>query len=705
MKRLFVGTLAALAWATCTLPLSGAEGFLDRLSARPGDTVTVYFSGPAHGIEVYHSIDFGNQVLIAQSGTIPGQWQSVPTGSYASAPSSPSVELTGTISLEAWIQPTYHAGGFNGILTKYSNPGDTAYGIYLMPTRQLSFYLGETGVFSETNRLLTTNPISLWEWTHVVATYDGSTKRIYLNGELDVSQDRTGAIFDTDEPVRVASFGSAGLAGSFFDGVIDAPAIYDRALTPGEISKRYRQRGQHLTGSILPGCVARWSFDELRGTVLADDSGNDNALALVNNATRSVAGPEPGNPLPLSLLQGTNMPERTPNPAIRFASDDAFNPPWTPSWSFVVPPGSPSGFYGVAIRTASGIAGVLPLVVNPDPGAKAPIAVLANANTWAAYNRWGHGKSQPECLYTRHLDGTVVYYIGLRQPNPGGEMQVHTPGGGFTDLVGAERYLTAWLPQNGYAFDLYTDIDLHRDPHLLDDYEVFMIQGHSEYWTHEEVDRVEAFLNAGGDVVNLSGNTMWSIVSYNADYTIMEGRKHPWSITGLIPPSERWHSQRANVLGGTFRCVGRPEHAILGTGYGIIVWSPNFGFYAVLEPNHWVFAGTGLNLYDTFGDSGLNGGGILGHEMDVTDPQWSPPNIEILAIGAGFGGAATQLHITDCETRQTPGVQFGGEMTYYDHPGGGGVFSAPTVAYGGALPVDAAAAQVLRNVLDRFLAQ
>ncbi len=43
-------------------------------------------------------------------------------------------------------------------------------------------------------------------------------------------------------------------------------------------------------------------------------------------------------------------------------------------------------------------------------------------------------------------------------------------------------------------------------------------------------------------------------------------------------------------------------------------------------------------------------------------------------------------------------------MTYFDHRGGGGVFGIPSVTAGGGLVVDAIASQVLRNVLDRFLA-
>ena len=44
-------------------------------------------------------------------------------------------------------------------------------------------------------------------------------------------------------------------------------------------------------------------------------------------------------------------------------------------------------------------------------------------------------------------------------------------------------------------------------------------------------------------------------------------------------------------------------------------------------------------------------------------------------------------------------------MTYYEHPAGGGVFSAGSLSFGGSLVVDAVLQQVVRNVLDEFLAR
>ena len=117
-------------------------------------------------------------------------------------------------------------------------------------------------------------------------------------------------------------------------------------------------------------------------------------------------------------------------------------------------------------------------------------------------------------------------------------------------------------------------------------------------------------------------------------------------------------------------------------------------------PRHWVFAGTDVREGTRFGINSLNGNAILGHEIDVVQFDWSPPNTKILAIGSF--SAAPELLIGNCQTRATRSRTTASGMIYFDHPGGGAVFGAPTIAFGGSVMVDALASRVLRNVLDRF---
>ena len=72
-------------------------------------------------------------------------------------------------------------------------------------------------------------------WTHVVASWDGETMRLYKNG-VEVGSLAKGGTLSTNPTVKV-SIGNqpAGTGDRPFDGLIDDVRIYDRALSQEEI--------------------------------------------------------------------------------------------------------------------------------------------------------------------------------------------------------------------------------------------------------------------------------------------------------------------------------------------------------------------------------------------------------------------------------------------------------------------------------------
>jgi hypothetical protein len=75
-------------------------------------------------------------------------------------------------------------------------------------------------------------------WTHIAATFDGTTKRLYLNGEEVASGVATLGTPDAAS-VRVGTSGTCGEFGQEFRGLIDEVEIHDRALSRGEIQSIY----------------------------------------------------------------------------------------------------------------------------------------------------------------------------------------------------------------------------------------------------------------------------------------------------------------------------------------------------------------------------------------------------------------------------------------------------------------------------------
>ncbi len=138
------------------------------------------------------------------------------------------------------------------------------------------------------------NPIGVW--SYVALTYDGSTLQLFVNGSQVASRATTGTIETTENPLW---FGGNHPYGEYFHGLIDEARIYDRALTQEEIRadmgipvaarSAARARANVVAGSRagrLPGAgpVGAYSFDEGRGTSVADDSGNGNVGRIIGAA-------------------------------------------------------------------------------------------------------------------------------------------------------------------------------------------------------------------------------------------------------------------------------------------------------------------------------------------------------------------------------------------------------------------------------------
>ena len=69
-------------------------------------------------------------------------------------------------------------------------------------------------------------------WTHMAATYDGSTVRLFINGVQVASAAFSGSITSSTNPLRI---GGNSIWGEYFQGMIDEVRIYNRALSQPEI--------------------------------------------------------------------------------------------------------------------------------------------------------------------------------------------------------------------------------------------------------------------------------------------------------------------------------------------------------------------------------------------------------------------------------------------------------------------------------------
>ena len=75
-------------------------------------------------------------------------------------------------------------------------------------------------------------PMARNTWTHLAATYDGATLRLYVNGMLVASVARTGSLATSTNPLQI---GGDSIYGQYFRGTIDEVRVYNVALTAAQI--------------------------------------------------------------------------------------------------------------------------------------------------------------------------------------------------------------------------------------------------------------------------------------------------------------------------------------------------------------------------------------------------------------------------------------------------------------------------------------
>jgi hypothetical protein len=171
-----------------------------------------------------------------------------------------------SITMTAWILPGNGALGLGGssVISKMNNAGDGEVFAMIANDYRLRFRLDGVDMISH-------HIFRLDEWVHVAMVYDGTDKRIYINGLLEedlqgipLTQAKTDPI---DGSMNAVQLGRRGDGSQFFNGFIDEVQIFKRALSDVEVAGIYAA----VTPSNPGG--SGLSFTDITET--ADTSGPD----------------------------------------------------------------------------------------------------------------------------------------------------------------------------------------------------------------------------------------------------------------------------------------------------------------------------------------------------------------------------------------------------------------------------------------------
>ncbi len=177
--------------------------------------------------------------------------------SYIRVQNSSLINLTGSFTLEAWVNPSTLSGLSKGIFAKGSSLGSSLkYGLRVQSSGRVDL------VTNGSLRLVSTpaHPVKINEWTHVSATYNNSTNKfsIYINGILD-----TNTILAAAPPSNSDSL-FIGISGGTtpFKGLLDEVRIWNRELSATEVLK-YMRTSLETASGIYAGLVFSMPFQNI----------------------------------------------------------------------------------------------------------------------------------------------------------------------------------------------------------------------------------------------------------------------------------------------------------------------------------------------------------------------------------------------------------------------------------------------------------
>jgi N,N-dimethylformamidase len=752
-------------------------GYSDPLSVTPGEAVRfmVSTSLPSYRAEIVRLIHGdrspegpGYKADLVDSpinGEYPGRYQALHAGSYVRVPDSAALRVTGSLSLTAWIYPTTPSKGLQGILTKWAGSRG-GYGLFVDETGALALWLGEPG--GGVTVVGSGTPMRRATWYFVAGVYDAERGVAFVRqearepwpdeGSAATVEARVGVrlLGAGDTPLLIAAYGGdqagdSSTVGGHFNGKIDRPALFGKALGPGELARLRDDAPPPAAAALL----AAWDFAvDTSSTVVRDASGADHHGSTVNLPMRAVTGHN---------WSGTQQCHRlAPEEygAIHFHDDDLDDARWQADFTLTIPDSLRSGFYAARLR-AGDHEDHVPFFVRPRKGSpRARIAFLAPTVSYICYANehlsWQNPRTpaafsniesllQPEdryivqqrllSHYDHHSDGSGVCYASRRRPLANMRPDYRLPLTRAPHQLGADLHLIDWLEAKGYEYDVITDEDLHWEGHeLLDPYSVVLTGSHPEYWTTPMHDGLLAYQRAGGRLMYLGGNGMFWITSIASELPhVVELRRG--QSDGMIwesAPGEYYHATTGEY-GGLWRHRGRPPQRVAGVGFTAQGFDRSLPYRrtpASFDPRV-AFVFEDIESDDVIGDYGLVMGGAAGFEIDRADVLLgTPPHAFILATATGFSEVYEGfpedwlMEEYQQELRQRFGPPREGEsvvyvaglngdanplvrcdLVYFEGPNGSAVFSTGSIAWCGSLShngYDNDVSRITQNVLDEF---
>jgi N,N-dimethylformamidase len=728
----------------------GIVGYADHMTAQPGDTIKFMVSSkaPRFRADIVRMIQGDANpkgpgvketvVETSTNGEYPGKHQALPLGSYITVPDNAALRLSGSFTLTAWIAPTRHdplapggtaPDGDQGILAKWSGANQTGYGLFFENDGRLALWIG--GPNGQVEKVRAQAKLRPWvpsipgtgtsprpqhvttTWYFVAATFDAASGRATLRQTplTEFPFDPTRSVTErttslknvatNNLPLLIAAYSgaAAGAVDGHFNGKIDNPRVYGRALGESELEAIQQGRGP-------ADAVAAWDFtQEIPTNRIVDTSSRKLNGVAINTPTRAVTGHN------WTGLEMDYKHAREQYGAIYFHDDDLEDAKWDSTFEFRVPPALKSGVYAARLRTDTA-EDYVPFFVRPKKGTTtAKIALLIPTFSYLAYGGTGTSGSNILSAYAHHTDGSGIGFSTRLRPitNMRPKIETRNPWQFMQDT-----HLVDWLEVKGFNVDVITDQDLNFEgAALIAPYKAVLTGTHPEYYSLQMLDALHAYLEKGGRVMYLGGNGFYWVTPMDPSGRYIELRRRDGTEAWQGAPGESYH-QLTGEPGGLWRFRGIPPQRYFGVGFtaqGFDRGGPYKRMPGSFDPRvSFIFEGVGANeIIGDFPSLALIEGAAA-QELDRVDyALGSPAHTLILAESYNHSDAYQQVveevNTSDSKQGGTVNPLVHAHLAYLEYPNGGAVFSTGSIGWCSSLAYNNYTNNVSRiteNVLRRF---
>ncbi|PYM27821.1 MAG: N,N-dimethylformamidase [Candidatus Rokuibacteriota bacterium] len=649
-----------------------------------------------------------------------GTPQLIDAGSYAIVEHPEAFGALGRFTLQAFIQPTLvpvrPSPRRQVVMGTWAEDRGSGFALMLDETGALAFLIGAAPVSTGT-------PLTARRWYHVAASIDLAAGTVTLR--QTPLADHAPSL---EQPVAITTAirAAPGPAGDFFIGAAR------KAVEDGRLRTTWHFNGKIDRPSLLAGehPIGLWDFAaDVATDRVTDRSPNHLHGRTVNAPKRAVTGHN---------WDGSEMDwRRAPHQygAIHFHDDDLYDAGWRPTLTMTVPTDARSGVYALRLEADGGPEFWVVFYVRPPRGGpRARAAFLASTATYLCYSNYRmrmrpgpaelfigalpivdttdlllmHHPELGASTYDTHSDGSGVCHVSRLRPivnvRPTGRLWNL-----FLDLC-----LLDWLEAHEQRYDVITDDDLHTEGlPLLDGYSVVLTGCHPEYVSREMMEALAAYLGRGGRLMYMGGNGFYWRVSYpRAHPGMIEMRRAEDGTRAWVESVGEYYHGSTGEYGGLWRRQGRAPNTLVGVGF-VAQGFDRSSYYrrtaASRDPRaRFIFDGV---QDEVLGDFGVAWGGAAGLELDAFNPALGSPPWALVVASSEDHSNAFQLvneeinvSFAGADGRFSPAVR--ADMVFYEHPGGGAVFSTGSIAYVGSLAhkgYDNNISRLTLNVLRRFL--